>query len=57
VIVVHLGDDLRGPMLRELRELFVEVDRGLHTPPFSMSANGLGLTGAIVPDNIHSSTV
>jgi hypothetical protein len=34
VIVVHLGDDLRGPVLRELRELLGEVDCGHHVPLF-----------------------
>ncbi len=36
VIVVHLRDDLRRPVLRELRKLFTEVDCGLHTIPFSL---------------------
>jgi len=39
VIVVHLGDNLRRPVLGELSKLFAEVDRGLHVPPFSMPGN------------------
>ncbi len=41
MILVHLGDNLRRPVLRELRELFAEVDCGLHMPPFAMLANAV----------------
>src|SRR6267142_3139696 len=33
MVVVHLGDDLRRPLLRELGELLGEIDRGLSHPP------------------------
>ena len=40
VAVVHLGNDLRGPVLGELGELFPKVDGALHLCSLSLAAKG-----------------